>query len=126
MPARRYRYFPPGRGSSGICKGPLNIESHGDILSDRSSGRYHTVNTGTSSAYGEEWHHYWVWWCLHSVNPQGEIEIHGPGLLSLKGQHNLQGPASEDFQLPDLPSSVCKECLKRAQELAQGFVPRDA
>ena len=25
-----------------------------------------------------------------------------------------------------MPSSVCKECLKRAQELAQGFVPREA
>ncbi|HIA8381984.1 TPA: DUF2345 domain-containing protein, partial [Klebsiella pneumoniae] len=59
------------------------------------------------------------------LTPEGEIKVHGPGLLSLKGQHNMEGPASQDFPLPELPSSVCKDCLKRAQEIAQGFVPRE-
>ena len=109
------------------AKGPLNIESHSDILSLTSlqdvnvqSTQGHlqlTAKNGITIGCGGAY---------IRLTPQGEIEIHGPGLLSLKGQHNLQGPASEDFQLPDLPSSVCKECLKRAQELAQGFVPREA
>ncbi|MEC4376850.1 DUF2345 domain-containing protein, partial [Klebsiella pneumoniae] len=59
------------------------------------------------------------------LTPEGEIKVHGPGLLSLKGQHNMEGPASQDFPLPELPSSVCKDCLKRALEIAQGFVPRE-
>lgn len=109
------------------AKGPLNIESHGDMLSLTSlqdvtiqSTQGHlqlTAKNGITIGCGGAY---------IRLTPQGEIEIHGPGLLSLKGQHNLQGPASEDFQLPDLPSSICKECLKRAQELAQGFVPREA
>ncbi|MBL0791411.1 type VI secretion system tip protein VgrG [Klebsiella michiganensis] len=109
------------------AKGPLSIESHSDILSLTSlqdvtvqSTQGHlqlTAKNGITIGCGGAY---------IRLTPQGEIEIHGPGLLSLKGQHNLQGPASEDFQLPDLPSSVCKECLKRAQELAQGFVPREA
>ena len=109
------------------ANGPLNIESHSDILSLTSlqdvtvqSTQGHlqlTAKNGITIGCGGAY---------IRLTPQGEIEIHGPGLLSLKGKHNLQGPASEDFQLPDLPSSVCKECLKRAQELAQGFVPRDA
>ncbi|MFK9615727.1 hypothetical protein, partial [Escherichia coli] len=60
------------------------------------------------------------------LTPQGEIQIHGPGVISLKGQHDLQGPVSEEFPLPELPASVGKECLKKAQALAQGFVPREA
>lgn len=109
------------------AKGPLSIESHSDILSLTSlqdvtvqSTQGHlqlTAKNGITIGCGGAY---------IRLTPLGEIEIHGPGLLSLKGQHNLQGPASEDFQLPDLPSSVCKECLKRAQELAQGFVPREA
>ncbi|WP_439412447.1 DUF2345 domain-containing protein, partial [Enterobacter ludwigii] len=58
------------------------------------------------------------------LTPQGEIQIHGPGKISLKGQHSMQGPATEDFPLPELPSSVCKECLKKAQEEAMGVVVR--
>lgn len=40
--------------------------------------------------------------------------------VSLKSQHNLQGPASEEFPWG------CKKYLKKAQKLAQGFVPREA
>ncbi|MBH2847116.1 DUF2345 domain-containing protein, partial [Serratia marcescens] len=109
------------------AKGPLAVESHADTLSLTSmkdvtvqSTQGHlqlTAKNGITLACGGAY---------IKLTPQGEINIHGPGLLSLKGQHKLQGPASEDYPLPDLPSSVCKECLKKAQRLAQGFVPREA
>lgn len=109
------------------AKGPLEVESHADTLSLTSlkdvtvqSTQGHlqlTAKNGITLACGGAY---------IQLTPQGEIKIHGPGLLSLKGQHNMEGPASQDFPLPDLPSSVCKDCLKRAQEIAQGFVPREA
>ncbi|KAF6659716.1 type VI secretion system tip protein VgrG [Pantoea sp. EKM101V] len=109
------------------AKGPLAVESHADTLSLTSmkdvtvqSTQGHlqlTAKNGITLACGGAY---------IKLTPQGEISVHGPGLLSLKGQHKLQGPASEDYPLPELPSSVCKECLKKAQRLAQGFVPREA
>ena len=108
------------------ANGPLNIESHADILSLTSlkditvqSTQGHlqlTAKNGITLGCGGAY---------IRLSPQGEIEIHGPGLLSLKGQHAWQGPESKNFELPQLPSSVCKDCLKRAQQLAQGFVPRE-
>ncbi|WP_428944723.1 type VI secretion system Vgr family protein [Pantoea sp. FN060301] len=107
------------------AKGPLEMESHGDILSltflkdvtiQSTQGHLQlTAKNGITIGCGGAY---------IRLTPQGEIEIHGPGLLSLKGQHNLQGPASEEFPLPELPSSVCKECLKKAQEEAMGVVLR--
>lgn len=107
------------------AKGPLTIESHGDILSLTSlqdvtvqSTQGHlqlTAKNGITLGCGGAY---------IRLTPQGEIEIHGPGLLSLKGQHKMQGPTSQDFPLPDLPTSICKDCLKRALELSQVFVPR--
>ncbi|MFK3841028.1 type VI secretion system Vgr family protein [Serratia sp. NPDC087055] len=109
------------------AKGPLAVESHADTLSLTSlkdvtvqSTQGHlqlTAKNGITLACGGAY---------IQLTPQGEINVHGPGLLSLKGQHKLQGPASENYPLPELPSSVCKECLKKAQQLAQGFVPREA
>ena len=109
------------------AKGPLAVESHADTLSLTSmkdvtvqSTQGHlqlTAKNGITLACGGAY---------IQLTPQGEINVHGPALLSLKGQHKLQGPASEDYPLPELPSSVCKECLKKAQQLAQGFVPREA
>lgn len=109
------------------AKGPLEVESHADTLSLTSlkditvqSTQGHlqlTAKNGITIGCGGAY---------IKLTPQGDIEIHGPGLISLKGQHDWQGPASEDFPAPDLPSSVCKECLKLAQERAQGFVPREA
>lgn len=95
------------------AKGPLQVESHGDILSLTAlkditvqSTRGHLqltakngITTGCGGAYIR-------------LTPQGEVQIHGPGVISLKGQHDLQGPVSEEFPLPELPASVCKECLK--------------
>lgn len=108
------------------AKGPLEVESHADTLSLMSlkdvtvqSTQGHlqlTAKNGITIACGGAY---------IQLTPQGEIRVHGPGLLSLKGQHNMEGPASQDFPLPELPSSVCKDCLKRAQEIAQGFVPRE-
>ncbi|KAA1649962.1 type IV secretion protein Rhs [Klebsiella pneumoniae] len=109
------------------AKGPLQVESHGDILSltalkdiNVQSTQGHlqlTAKNGITLGCGGAY---------IRLTPQGEIQIHGPGVISLKGQHDLQGPVSEEFPLPELPASVCKECLKKAQALAQGFVPREA
>lgn len=109
------------------AKGSLEIESHSDALSLTSlkdvtvqSTQGHlqlTAKNGITLGCGGAY---------IRLTPKGEVHIHGPGLISLKGLHDLQGPASEDFPLPELPASVCKECLKKAQELAQGFVPREA
>lgn len=109
------------------AKGPLVVESHGDILSltalkditvQSTQGHLQlTAKNGITLGCGGAY---------IRLTPQGEVQIHGPGVISLKGQHDLQGPVSEAFPLPELPASVCKECLKKAQALAQGFVPREA
>ncbi|HBX7621090.1 TPA: type VI secretion system tip protein VgrG [Klebsiella pneumoniae] len=109
------------------AKGPLQVESHGDILSltalkditvQSTQGHMQlTAKNGITLGCGGAY---------IRLTPQGEVQIHGPGVISLKGQHDLQGPVSEEFPLPELPASVCKECLKKAQALAQGFVPREA
>jgi len=109
------------------AKGPMTFESHADTLSLTSlkdvtvqSTQGHlqlTAKNGITLSCGGAY---------IRLSPQGEIHIHGPGLLSLKGQHEMLGPQSEDFPMPELPSSVCKECLKRAQEMAKGFVPRES
>jgi type VI secretion system secreted protein VgrG len=106
-------------------KGPLTVESHGDTLGVTAlkdvtvqsvQGILQlTAKNGITLACGGAY---------IRLSPSGEIEIHGPSALSLKGQHNLQGPVSEDFPLPELPQSVCKDCLKKAQEEAMGFVAR--
>ncbi|RWR02599.1 type IV secretion protein Rhs [[Pantoea] beijingensis] len=106
-------------------KGPLVMESHGDTLGMTAlkdvtvqsvQGVLQlTAKNGITLACGGAY---------IRLSPNGEIEIHGPRALSLKGQHNLQGPVSEDFPLPELPQSVCKDCLKKAQEEAMGFVIR--
>ncbi|MDT4836235.1 hypothetical protein D3C85_1712720 [compost metagenome] len=58
------------------------------------------------------------------LSPDGEINIYSPGLLRLKGRHRLETPTSQAFPLPELPSSVCKECLRKAREAAEGLVVR--
>jgi len=107
------------------AKGELAIESHADTLSLTSlkdvtiqSTQGHlqlTAKNGITIGCGGAY---------IRLTPAGEVEIHGPGVLSLKGKHDLQGPASEDFPLPELPASVCKDCLKKAQEEAMGVVLR--
>ncbi|WNN53947.1 type VI secretion system tip protein VgrG [Hafnia alvei] len=106
-------------------KGALTIESHADTMALTAlkdvtiqSVQGHlqlTAKNGITIGCGGAY---------IRLTPQGEIEIHGPSRLSLKGTHVWDTPASEDFPLPELPQSVCKECLKKAQEEAAGFVLR--
>lgn len=108
-------------------KGPLEIESHGDVMSlvaqqdmtvqsvlgHLQMTAKNGITLGCGGAYIR-------------ITPQGEIQIHGPGLISIKGSHRLNSATREEFPLPELPGSVCKECLKRAQAAAQGFLSRSA
>jgi type VI secretion system secreted protein VgrG len=108
-------------------KGPLEIESHGDVMKliaqqditlQTVQGHLQlTAKNGITLGCGGGY---------IRITPQGEIQIHGPGLISIKGKHRLNPGTSEEFPLPELPSSACKECLKKAQAAAQGFVPRGA
>ena len=108
-------------------KGPLEIESHDDVMNliaqqdiTLQSVKGHlqlTAKNGITLGCGGAY---------IRITPQGEIQIHGPGLVSIKGQHRFNPATSEQFPLPELPSSVCKECLKKAHAAAQGFVPRGA
>ncbi|CFR30498.1 type VI secretion system tip protein VgrG [Yersinia massiliensis] len=106
-------------------KGPFELESHADVISvtalkdiiiQSTQGHLQlTAKNGITLACGGAY---------IRMSPDGQIEIHGPGLLSLKGNHVLEGPASQDYPLPELPQSVCKECLQKAQQEAVGFVAR--
>ncbi|WP_426608050.1 type VI secretion system Vgr family protein [Pantoea anthophila] len=106
-------------------KGPFELESHADTLSVTAlkditiqSAQGHlqlTAKNGITLACGGAY---------IRLSPDGHIEIHGPGMLSLKGNHVMEGPASQEFPLPELPQSICKECLKKAQQDAAGFFPR--
>jgi type VI secretion system secreted protein VgrG len=106
-------------------EGPLEIESHGDVMKliaqqditmQTVQGHLQlTAKNGITLGCGGAY---------IRITPQGEIQIHGPGLISIKGKHRFNPATSEEFPLPQLPSSVCKECLKKAQAAAQGFVPR--
>lgn len=108
-------------------KGPLEVESHADTLAltalkdiTLQSVEGHlqiTAKKGITLASGGAYIH---------LSPEGEIQIHGPTLLSLKGRHRWQVPTRQNFPLPELPSSVCKECLKRAREMQEGFANREA
>ena len=50
------------------------------------------------------------------------IEIHNPGTQSQKAaSFSLSGPTSMPPDLPTLPSTVCKECLKAAQTAGSPF-----
>lgn len=107
-------------------KGPFELESHGDIFEATAlkditvqSTQGHlqlTAKKGITLGCGGGY---------IKIMPDGQIEIHTPSRLSLKGQHIWSEPASEDFPLPDLPQSVCKECLKKAQENAMGVAIRE-
>ncbi|MGO4004344.1 DUF2345 domain-containing protein, partial [Pseudomonas fluorescens] len=59
------------------------------------------------------------------ITPSGAIDIHSPGKLNLKGQHVWEMPAGQSFALPELPKSVCKECLEVARAQAAGVLRRE-
>ncbi|KPC53772.1 Phage-related baseplate assembly protein [Amantichitinum ursilacus] len=105
-------------------KGPLQIESHGDKLDATAlqdvtiqSTQGHvqiTARNGITLATGGAY---------IKLTPDGQILVHGPSLLSLKGNHTMDGPTSQDYPLPDLPKSVCVECMRAAAARAVGIVP---
>ncbi|WP_449105861.1 type VI secretion system Vgr family protein [Pseudomonas mohnii] len=106
-------------------KGPLEIESHDDLLSliaqqditlQSVLGQLHlSAKNGITLACGGG---------IIRITPSGDIDIHTPGKLNLKGQHVWEMPAGQSFTLPELPKSVCEECLKIAQSEAAGAVMR--
>ncbi|WP_141099735.1 type VI secretion system Vgr family protein, partial [Pseudomonas sp. K2I15] len=106
--------------------GPLEIESHGDVLNliaqqdiTLQSVQGHlqlTAKNGITLGCGGAY---------IRITAQGEIQLHGPGILSFKGKHRFYSTTSQMFVLPELPVSVCKECLKRARATAKGFMPRE-
>ncbi|MDY7533739.1 type VI secretion system tip protein VgrG [Pseudomonas sp. Bout1] len=108
-------------------KGPLEIESHGDVLKliaqqdiTAQSVQGHlqlTAKNGITLACGGGY---------IRITPAGAIDIHTPGKINLKGQHVWETTASQSFPMPELPQSVCKECLKIAQTQASGAVMRTA
>ncbi|WP_420234476.1 type VI secretion system Vgr family protein [Pseudomonas sp. ABY48] len=107
-------------------KGPLEIESHGDVLDLKAqqdisvqSVQGHvqvTAKNGITLGCGGG---------FIRINPSGAIDIHSPGKLNLKGQHVWELPAGQSFALADLPQSVCKECLEKARKNAVGLLPRE-
>ncbi|RCH14134.1 rhs element Vgr family protein [Klebsiella pneumoniae] len=82
------------------AKGPLQVESHGDILSltalkditvQSTQGHLQlTAKNGITLGCGGAY---------IRLTPQGEIQIHGPGVISLKGQHDLQGAGQRGVSL---------------------------
>ncbi|MCP1121233.1 type VI secretion system Vgr family protein [Robbsia andropogonis] len=52
----------------------------------------------------------------------GNIQIHAPGTIDIKGsEHAFNGPASQPYPLPQLPGSICVECLLRAARAKMPF-----
>ncbi|WP_272667267.1 MULTISPECIES: hypothetical protein [unclassified Providencia] len=45
--------------------------------------------------------------------------------INLKDQHVWDGPQVQDFLLPDLPQSICKECLQKAHQNTVGVMTRE-
>ncbi|WP_321158202.1 type VI secretion system tip protein VgrG [Providencia stuartii] len=107
-------------------KGPFEIESHADKLDaialkditvQSTQGHIQvTAKNGITLGCGGGY---------IRIAPDGQIEIHSPSRISFKGQHLWDGPQGQDFPLPDLPRSVCEECLKKAQESALGIIYRE-
>jgi type VI secretion system secreted protein VgrG len=107
-------------------KGPLEIESHGDVMNliaqqditlQTVQGHLQlTAKNGITLACGGGY---------IRITPAGAIDIHTPGKLNLKGQHVWEKTASQGFPLPELPQSVCKECLEKARGNTTGLLMRE-
>ena len=108
-------------------KGPLEIESHGDVLNliaqqdvtvQSVLGHLQlTAKNGITLACGGGY---------IRITPAGAIDIHTPGKINLKGQHVWETTTSQRFPMPELPQSVCEECLKIGQTQGAGSVMRTA
>lgn len=107
-------------------KGPLEIESHGDLLNliaqqdisvQSVQGQVHlTARNGITLGCGGGY---------LRIHPSGAIDIHSPGKLLLKGLHVWEQPAGQSFALRELPQSVCEDCLKRARAKAITLLMRE-
>ena len=112
-------------------KGPLEIESHGDLLKliaqrdidvQSVQGHVQTVaKNGITLGWGG---------ASIRLTPEGEVLIQSTGLLQLNGQHRLLPPAGEGFELPilptsELPGAVCEACAKAARNRLRTFVNRE-
>ena len=112
-------------------KGPLEIESHGDLLKliaqrdiDVQSVQGHVqiiAKNGITLGCGG---------ASIRLTPEGEVLIQSTGLLELKGVHRLRPAAGESFELPilptsELPGAVCEECAKAARKRLRTFVNRE-
>ncbi|WP_227103709.1 type VI secretion system Vgr family protein [Chromobacterium rhizoryzae] len=104
-------------------QGKLQLEAHGDAL-DLSSEKNMTLQTvngqlllnaknGITLASGGAF-----------IRLQdGKIDIHSPGDLKLRGVYDMAPPGGQTLPLPELPASVCKECLRLALANANPLVP---
>jgi type VI secretion system secreted protein VgrG len=107
-------------------KGPLEIESHAglmnvaaqqDLTLQSVQGQVQlTAKNGITLACGGGY---------IRIAPGGAIDIYSPGKLTLKGQHVWEKPESRNFPMPELPQSVCEECLEKARENAIGLLRRE-
>ncbi len=53
----------------------------------------------------------------------GNIEVHGPGLVDVKGaQHSFGGPASMEASMPELPEGGCETQMTGADDDNAGAV----
>lgn len=108
-------------------KGPLDIESHGDLMNLIARG-----DLTLQSVDGElrllarkrvllgAGDHF------IRVDSNDGIRLVSATKLISEGEHIWQGPGGQSFPLPVLPKSVCEECLKIAQAEAAGAVMRTA
>ncbi|MGJ7517603.1 type VI secretion system Vgr family protein [Pseudomonas baetica] len=108
-------------------KGPLDIESHGDLMNLIARG-----DLTLQSVDGElrllarkrvllgAGDHF------IRVDSNDGIRLVSATKLISEGQHIWRGPGGQSFPLPVLPKSVCEECLKMAQAEAAGAVMRTA
>ncbi|WP_133160937.1 type VI secretion system Vgr family protein, partial [Pseudomonas laurylsulfativorans] len=106
-------------------KGPLEIESHGDLLNliaqqdiTMQSVQGHLLLTaakGITLASGDN---------FFRIDPSDGITQESSTKLTSRGQHIWEGPGGQSFPLMVLPKSVCEECLKIAQAEAAGAVMR--
>ncbi|MDF9906639.1 UNVERIFIED_ORG: type VI secretion system secreted protein VgrG [Pseudomonas reinekei] len=106
-------------------KGPLEIESHGDLMNliaqqdiTIQSVQGHLQLTALKSitlACGGAY---------FRITEEGVIQNHGPREICNRGDHRWGPPIGQSFPLPELPQSVCEECLQKARNKAIGLLMR--
>jgi len=108
-------------------KGPLEIESHDDLLNliaqrdiTVQSAQGHiqlTALNGITLGCGGG---------FIRITAEGDIQIHSAGVVTINGKHRLNGPGGESFALPELPGSLCMDCMLKAQQDFQSLPARES